>query len=73
MTLIYHSGELAVQGKAGVQEEAKALGKSIGWLIKPAVVDFLRSQRLAIAGSVEANGRVWASLPSIRTRLNLLH
>lgn len=62
MTLIYHSGELAIQDRAGVQEEAKALGKIIGSIIKPPAVDFLCRQRLAIAATVEANGRVWASL-----------
>jgi len=29
MTLIYHSGEPAVQARAGVQEETQCLGKSI--------------------------------------------
>jgi predicted pyridoxine 5'-phosphate oxidase superfamily flavin-nucleotide-binding protein len=62
MTLIYHSGELAVQARAGVQEEAEALGKSIGSIIKPAAKEFLHSQQLAIASTIEANGRVWASL-----------
>src|SRR3569832_1822690 len=62
MKLIYHSGELAVQARAGVQEEAEALGKSIGSIIKPAAQEFLHSQQLAIASTIEANGRVWASL-----------
>ena len=60
--MIYHSGELAVQARAGVQEEAEALGKSIGSIIKPAAKEFLHSQQLAIASTIEANGRVWASL-----------
>jgi len=46
----------------GVQEEAACLSKGIGSLIKPAAQDFLRSQRLAIAGTIDANGQVWASL-----------
>lgn len=58
----YHSGELIVQARAGVQEEADRLGKSIGSVIKPAAQDFLRSQRLAVAGTVESSGWVWASL-----------
>jgi predicted pyridoxine 5'-phosphate oxidase superfamily flavin-nucleotide-binding protein len=62
MTSIYHSGELAVQTRVGVQEEAACLSKGIGSLIKPAAQDFLRSQRLAIAGTIDANGQVWASL-----------
>jgi hypothetical protein len=62
MTLIYHSGELAVQDRAGVREEAKALSKLISSIAKPAAQDFLRHQRLAIASTVDAGDRVWASL-----------
>ncbi len=60
--MIYHSGELAVQSRAGVQEEAKALGKGIGSLIKPTAKDFLQHQQLAIASTIDASDRVWASL-----------
>ncbi|MBW4634190.1 MAG: pyridoxamine 5'-phosphate oxidase family protein [Iphinoe sp. HA4291-MV1] len=60
--MLYHSGELAVQARAGVQAEADRLGKSIGSIIKPTAQDFLRHQRLAIASTVETSGRVWASL-----------
>jgi predicted pyridoxine 5'-phosphate oxidase superfamily flavin-nucleotide-binding protein len=62
MTSPYHSGELAVQTRAGVQEEADQLGKIISSSIKPAAQDFLSSQRLMIAGTVGASGQVWASL-----------
>lgn len=60
MTTIYHSGELAVQARAGVQAEAESLGKGIGASIKPAAQDFLQNQRLAIASTVGSD-RVWAS------------
>ncbi len=60
--MIYHSGELAVQMRAGVQAEADRLGKSIGSIIQPTAQNFLRHQRLAIASSVETSGKVWASL-----------
>ncbi len=60
--MTYHSGELAVQQKAGVQDEAKALGKIVSSRLKPAALDFLRNQRLAIASTVDSKGRVWASL-----------
>lgn len=62
MTSIYHAGELAVQARAGVQAEALQLGKGISSIIKPAAQEFLRSQRLAIASTVDASDRVWASL-----------
>lgn len=62
MTSMYHSGELAVQARTGVQEEAKALGKSIGSLIKPTAQAFLHTQRLVITSTVDAGNRVWASL-----------
>lgn len=59
---IYHSGELAVQAHAGVQVEAERLGKFIDSSIPPAVQDFLSSQRLAIASTVDKDSQVWASL-----------
>lgn len=62
MTSIYHSGELAVQARVGVQEEADRLGKIIGSIIQPVAQNFLRSQILAIAGTIDASGQVWASL-----------
>ncbi|MBD1925839.1 pyridoxamine 5'-phosphate oxidase family protein [Trichocoleus sp. FACHB-90] len=62
MTSIYHSGELAIQQRAGVQEAAKALSHNISQIVKPAAVEFLRTQRLAIASTVDTSDRVWASL-----------
>lgn len=62
MTSIFHAGELAIQARVGVQAEADRLGKGIGVTIKPAAPDFLHCQRLAIASTVDRNGRVWASL-----------
>ncbi len=51
--MIYHSGELAVQARVGVQAEAENLAKGIGSaIIKPAAKDFLASQRLAIASTI---------------------
>ncbi len=44
MTPIYHSGELAVQSRVGVQEEALRLGKGINSTIPPTAQEFLRSQ-----------------------------
>jgi uncharacterized protein len=58
----FHAGEIAVQAQAGVREEAKTLHHLISNLIKPAAQIFLSTQQLAIASTVDTNGRVWASL-----------
>lgn len=60
--MTYHAGELAVQARAGVQDEAQRLAKMIGSVIQPAAQEFLKHQQFAIAATVEENGRVWASL-----------
>ena len=58
----YHAGELTVQAQAGVQTEAAHLTKIIGASINPTARDFLRTQRLAIASTIDKHGKVWASL-----------
>jgi hypothetical protein len=62
MTSIYHAGELAVQARAGVQEMAARIGRSIGSTIPQAAQDFLRRLPMAIVGSIEDGGRMWASV-----------
>ncbi|MGH7164938.1 MAG: pyridoxamine 5'-phosphate oxidase family protein [Nitrospiraceae bacterium] len=62
MTSIYHPGELAVQARAGVQVMACRVDKTIRYSIPTAAADFLGSQPMAVAGTVDARGRVWASL-----------
>lgn len=62
MTSIYHSGELDVQNRVGVQAEASHLGRLISSSIKPPAQDFVQSQRLAVASSIAVNGQVWSSL-----------
>ncbi|MEC4812661.1 MAG: pyridoxamine 5'-phosphate oxidase family protein [Scytonema sp. PMC 1069.18] len=58
----FHSGEIEVQNQAGVREEAQRLCHMISNIIKPAAQEFLKHQQLAVASTVNANGRVWASL-----------
>ncbi|WGV25558.1 pyridoxamine 5'-phosphate oxidase family protein [Halotia branconii] len=58
----FHSGEIAVQTQAGVQEEAQRLCNLISSTIKPSAQEFLHTQQLAIASTVDINSRVWASL-----------
>jgi len=62
MTSIYHSGELAVQARASVQDIASRVGQSIRSTIPLAAQEFLRSQPMAILGTLDGGGRVWASL-----------
>jgi predicted pyridoxine 5'-phosphate oxidase superfamily flavin-nucleotide-binding protein len=62
MASTYHSGELAVQAKAGVRESADRIGRSIASTIPLPARNFLRSQPLIVIGSVDQDQRVWASL-----------
>ncbi len=62
MSEAFHSGEIEIQTRAGVQEMARRVGRSIGDSIPEAAQEFLRQQPLAVLGSVDAAGRVWASL-----------
>ncbi|MFH7024017.1 MAG: pyridoxamine 5'-phosphate oxidase family protein [Heteroscytonema crispum UTEX LB 1556] len=58
----FHSGEIRVQTQAGVREEAQRLCHAISSTIKPSAQEFLSTQQIAVASTVETNGRVWASL-----------
>lgn len=58
---MYHSGELDVQARAGVQRQADRVGQIIGSTIPPAAQEFLRRQPFAVLSSVDAQGRVWVS------------
>jgi predicted pyridoxine 5'-phosphate oxidase superfamily flavin-nucleotide-binding protein len=62
MTSKYHAGELAVQSRAGVLRQAERIGNGIRSYIPSVAQDFLVEQRLAAAGTLDAQGRVWASL-----------
>ena len=62
MKPIYHEGELAVQARAGVQEMASRVGKSIRSIIPLAAQEFLSSQPFAVLSSIDQQGRVWASI-----------
>ena len=62
MAAIYHPGELTVQARAGYREMADRVGKSIRTTIPAAAQEFLRSQPMAIIGTLDADGRQWTSL-----------
>src|SRR5262249_56366658 len=49
-------------GGRGARSAAERVGRGIGTEIPPSVRPFLRQQRLAIASSLDDEGRPWASL-----------
>jgi hypothetical protein len=58
----YHPGEIEVQRRTGVCEEAEHVGSIIGGHIPPALAPLLAGFRLVVAASIDGRGRVWASL-----------
>ena len=62
MSAKYHPGEIEVQERAGVRSMAERVGNSIHPTIPPAAREFLEEQLMVVVGSVDADGRVWASL-----------
>lgn len=62
MTGGYHEGEIAVQRQAGVREMADRVGRIFQPTIKYSMQVFLHQQRMAVLGSVDARGAVWASV-----------
>jgi len=58
----YHEGEKALQRRAGVREQARAVGAIVEPTIFPAAARFLAEQRILVAASLDAHGRPWASL-----------
>lgn len=58
----FHRGEIAVQERAGVRSEAARIGKSLQSTMPPAAREFLRQREFIVLGSLDENGRVWASL-----------
>ena len=60
----FHTGELEVQRRAGVSDEARAVGRIVADSISPAASRFLDGQRLAVAASLDGAGRPWASVLS---------
>jgi len=58
----FHNGELEMQRRAGVLDEAQAVGRILARNLPNGAGRFLARQRLAVASSVEPSGRVWASL-----------
>jgi predicted pyridoxine 5'-phosphate oxidase superfamily flavin-nucleotide-binding protein len=62
--MVFHKGELAVQERVGVSRQAARIGASIHQEIPPGARVFLEQQPYIFAGSIDKNGRVWASVLS---------
>jgi hypothetical protein len=58
----FHAGELEMQRRAGVVEEARRVAAIIAPGLPAGAEPFLARQRLAVAATLEPGGRVWASL-----------
>jgi predicted pyridoxine 5'-phosphate oxidase superfamily flavin-nucleotide-binding protein len=57
----FHAGELAVQEQAGVRSGADKIGRSIDDAIAPAAAHFLSQRYTLYVGSLDVDGRPWAS------------
>lgn len=57
----YHSGEIAVQERAGLTSEAGFSLGGIGETVPPVARDFLAEQPLIVLGAADSGGRVWAT------------
>jgi uncharacterized protein len=58
----FHSGEIAVQEQAGVRSAAEEIGESILDHFAPGAKEFLERRTMAVLGTADGRGRVWASV-----------
>ena len=58
----FHSGEIAVQERAGVRDIAEDVGEGIADHLPPGATDFLAHRQMAVLGTVDDRGNVWASV-----------
>jgi predicted pyridoxine 5'-phosphate oxidase superfamily flavin-nucleotide-binding protein len=61
MKSVFHPGELAVQERAGVLQQAGKVGRILRTAIEPDGAEFLADLPLLVLASVDAAGRPWAS------------
>lgn len=62
MSEVFHKGELAVQQMAGQADMARRVGRMISSEIMGQAIPFIEQQTTVYLGSVDENGRLWASL-----------
>src|ERR1700730_8234522 len=58
----FHSGEIAVQERAGVRDIAEDVGEGTADHLPPGASDFLERRQMAVLGTVDNRGNVWASV-----------
>jgi predicted pyridoxine 5'-phosphate oxidase superfamily flavin-nucleotide-binding protein len=58
----YHEGELEVQRRAGVADNAARIGRSIHRAIPELARRFAGERRFVLVGAADSTGRVWATL-----------
>ena len=58
----FHSGEIAVQERAGVRDIADDVGEGTIDFIPPDAADYLSRRPMAVLGTVDRRERVWASV-----------
>lgn len=58
----FHSGEIAVQERAGVRDIANDVGETIIDFVPPDAAQFLARRQMVVLGTVDRRGRVWASV-----------
>jgi predicted pyridoxine 5'-phosphate oxidase superfamily flavin-nucleotide-binding protein len=58
---VFHPGEVAVQERVGVRAGAAKIGRSIDTIVEPGPAHFLAQRYTLYAGSLDADGRPWAS------------
>lgn len=58
----FHAGEIEIQRRAGVLDDARRVGRIIAGTIPQGASRFLATQRIAVAASLDAEGHAWASL-----------
>ncbi|MEM7802240.1 MAG: pyridoxamine 5'-phosphate oxidase family protein, partial [Chloroflexota bacterium] len=62
METVFHTGELAVQARAGVSEKAARIGRSIHPSISSRMQLFLQNQTFVAVTSTDEKGEVWISI-----------
>ena len=62
--MAYHQGEIEVQSRAGVREQAARMGAALQPRIPDRARAFLSDQRFVVLSTIDLQGNVWASLRS---------
>ena len=58
----FHSGEIAVQERAGVRDIAEDVGEGIADHLPPGASEFLERRQMAVLGTIDSRDNVWASV-----------